>query len=356
MEKKVLKEIVQEVNKFKLIDIICSVYYFYLAIGDYSNMISTVELEYMINTIYETKSEANRCPSYEEINSVIELTHLILSQSFDEMEKSKDDIIFTQAKEDFLYVKEDTEYSSMVFEYLNLFHPVEYFFKKYYKFKIEDFLRFTNFIQIEYVTRMRLINQILEISHKNITREILIKYLLNCSCNILNFNEATLATNQEELIAFRKILQNFSVDKEECIKNNIENCPIFREGDTYIFSSIVTLLNKGKHIFEKDIRKDKMLRDFYADKKGEYLEILTKDVIKEIIKDAEIFPNIKYRENKHDRECDLLVIYDQIILIIEIKGRTFKEVSKRGSKQYLEQDLNDNIYKAYKQATRYRVF
>lgn len=53
-----------------------------------------------------------------------------------------------------------------------------------------------------------------------------------------------------------------------------------------------------------------------------------------------------------DRECDLLVIYDQVILIIEIKSRAFKEVSKEGAEKYLKQDLNDNIYKAYNQATR----
>lgn len=350
MEENRIRMIIEQVDKFKLIDILSSVFYYFRVIGEYEEMITPVELEYMINFIYKTESKGKRIPTTDEIMVVLELVGRMLLEK--EKEEREEDIIFTQAKADFLYVKEDTEYEAMVFEYLNLFNPVEHFFKTCYSFKIEDFLHFTAFIQIEYVNRMRLLDKVLKKSNEKVTKEILIDYLINCNCNILNFNAKTLGKSQEDRIAFSHILNKFSTEEEQCMEHRVERYPILKKENTYILSSIVSLLNKAKYIFEKEIYKDKILRNVYADKKGEYLEILTQNVIGEILKGAEIFPNIQYRENKMDRECDLLVMYDQIILIIEIKGRALKEVSKKGNKQYLEQDLEDNIYKAYKQATR----
>ena len=355
MEEEKIKRIIEDVDKFKLIDILSSIYYYYVVIGEYERMLSTAELEYIMHIIYKTKSIPKREVTVEDILSILEFIELKWAQKemiHIENIKPDEDFIFTQARDDFLYVKEDTEYNAMVSEYLNLFHPIEYFFKTNYVFRIENFLNFTSYIQIEYTNRMRVIDKYLRKTNKDVPIEKLIQYLLTCNTSILNFNEKTLARNEEELKSFIHILQKFSADKEKCQNIKFIDYPIYKQGDTYIFVSIVTLLNRAKGIFEKDIHKDKYLESIYGYKKGEYLEILTENVMREILKDAVIFPNIKYRENKQDRECDLLVIYDQIILIIEIKGRAFKDISKEGVKSYLEQDLNDNIYKAYKQATR----
>ncbi len=355
MKEKDIKKIIEDVDKFKLIDILSCIYYYYVVIGEYERMLSTAELEYMMHLIYKTKNVPKRELTVEDVLSLLEFINLKLSQQerIDiENIKPDEDFIFTQARDDFLYVKEDTEYNAMVLEYLNLFHPIEYFFKTNYAFRIENFLNFTSYIQIEYTNRMRVIDNYLRRTNKDVPIEKLIEYLLTCNTSILNFNEKTLARNEEELKAIVHILQKFSTDKEKCRNIKFIDYPIYKHGNTYIFISIVTLLNRAKGIFERDIQKDKYLEGIYGYKKGEYLEILTENIMREILKDAVLFPNIKYRENKQDRECDLLVIYDQVILIVEIKGRAFKEISKEGVKSYLEQDLNDNIYKAYKQATR----
>ena len=353
--KEKIEKIIEDVDKFKLIDILSCIYYYYVVIGEYERMLSTAELEYMMQIIYKTKNVPKRELTVEDVLSLLEFINLKLSQKerIDiENIKPDEDFIFTQARDDFLYVKEDTEYNAMVLEYLNLFHPIEYFFKTNYAFRIENFLNFTSYIQIEYTNRMRVIDNYLRRTNKDVPIEKLIEYLLTCNTSILNFNEKTLARNEEELKAIVHILQKFSTDKEKCRNIKFIDYPIYKHGNTYIFISIVTLLNRAKGIFERDIHKDKYLEGIYGYKKGEYLEILTENIMREILKDAVLFPNIKYRENKQDRECDLLVIYDQVILIVEIKGRAFKEISKEGVKSYLEQDLNDNIYKAYKQATR----
>ena len=196
---------------------------------------------------------------------------------------------------------------------------------------------------------MHELKKVLVNQYKEITPDILVKYLTKLDFCLLNFNEETFV-EIEDKNALKNVLQKFTTKEDE--EKIFEDYPIYKINDTYICTSIITLLYRAKCIFEKDIRKDKKLSNEYASKKGKYLEIFTEKVIRKILKDAGIFYNIEYRENKQDRECDLLVIYDQIILIIEIKGRAFKDVSKKGAKQYLQQDLNDNIYKAYEQATR----
>lgn len=350
--KELIEKIISELDKFKLIDVISSVFYYYRITGSYDNMLSPAELEYIIDIIYKTKSLYSRQPTRDDVMNIILLANNIVVEKGDMDLKEGENIISSQARADFILSKEDTEYRSIGFEYLNLFNVMEYFFKTYYSFKIEDFLRFTTRIQIQYANRMLLLQKVLEKSNKSIEREVLIDYLLNCNCPILTFNENTLANSQEEVIAIKSVLEKFSVNEELCNQKDFESYPIFKKGNTYILSSLITLLYKAKHIFERDIYKNKILASMYAKKKGEYLEILTQDVISEILKDAKIFPNVQYRENKMNRECDLLVIYDKVILIIEIKGRAFKEISKEGAKTYLDQDLNDNIYKAYNQATR----
>ena len=196
---------------------------------------------------------------------------------------------------------------------------------------------------------MHELKKVLANQYKEITPDILVRYLAELDFGMLNFNEETFV-EIEDKNALKNVLKKFTKKEDE--EKIFEDYPMYKINDTYICTSIITLLYRAKCIFEKDIRKDKKLSNEYASKKGKYLEIFTEKVIRKILKDAGIFYNIEYRENKQDRECDLLVIYDQIILIIEIKGRAFKEVSKKGAKQYLQQDLNDNIYKAYEQATR----
>ena len=44
MEEEKIKRIIEDVDKFKLIDILSSIYYYYVVIGEYERMLSTAEL------------------------------------------------------------------------------------------------------------------------------------------------------------------------------------------------------------------------------------------------------------------------------------------------------------------------
>ncbi len=348
-----IRQIIKQVNKAKLIDTVSSIFYYFRINGEYNKMMLPVELEYIMNIIYNTRSYESRKPTLEEILEILYLAKKIIlglsKETSSNQVKSKKDVIYNHANETFLYVKEDTEYEVLVLDYLNLFDPMSGFFVENYEFKIKDFLHFTKCIQVEYSVRMQELKKVLNSKYKEISQEILVENLLELDFCMLNFNEETFVEIKDKN-ALKNVLKKFATNEDE--EKRFEDNPIYKINDTYILTSIVTLMYRAKSIFEMDIHKDKRLSNEYASKKGKYLEIFTENVIRRILKDAEIFYNIEYRENKQDRECDLLVIYDQIILIIEIKGRAFKDISKKGSKKYLQQDLNDNIYKAYEQATR----
>lgn len=348
-----IRQIIKQVNKAKLIDTISSIFYYFRINGEYNKMMLPVELEYIMNIIYNTRSYESRKPTLEEILEILYLAKKIIlglsKETSSNQVKSKKDVIYNHANETFLYVKEDTEYEVLVLDYLNLFDPMSGFFVENYEFKIKDFLHFTKCIQVEYAVRMQELKKVLNSKYKEISQEILVENLLELDFCILNFNEETFVEIKDKN-ALKNVLKKFATNEDE--EKRFEDNPIYKINDTYILTSIVTLMYRAKSIFEREIHKDKRLSNEYARNKGKYLEIFTENVIRKILKDAGIFYNIEYRENKQDRECDLLVIYDQIILIIEIKGRAFKDVSKMGARQYLKQDLNDNIYKAYEQATR----
>lgn len=127
-----IKQIIQEVNKAKLIDTISSIFYYFRVNGEYNKMMLPVELEYIMNIIYNTKSYESRKPTLEEILEILYLAQKIILELRNETSsnqvKSKKDVIYNHANETFLYVKEDTEYEVLVLDYLNLFDPMKRIF------------------------------------------------------------------------------------------------------------------------------------------------------------------------------------------------------------------------------------
>lgn len=127
-----MKQIIQEVNKVKLIDTISTVFYYFRANGDYENMMLPAELEYMMTTIYNTRSYKDRKPTTEEILEILDLARIMIFEMSNKIisnkAESRKDAIYNYASESFLYEREDTEYEVLVLDYLNLFEPVKRIF------------------------------------------------------------------------------------------------------------------------------------------------------------------------------------------------------------------------------------
>lgn len=127
-----MKQIIQEVNKVKLIDTISTVFYYFRANGDYENMMLPAELEYMMTTIYNTRSYKDRKPTTEEILEILDLARIMIFEMSNKIisnkAESRKDAIYNYASESFLYEREDTEYEVLVLDYLNLFEPMKRIF------------------------------------------------------------------------------------------------------------------------------------------------------------------------------------------------------------------------------------
>ena len=127
-----MKQIIQEVNKVKLIDTISTVFYYFRANGDYENMMLPAELEYMMTTIYNTRSYKDRKPTIEEILEILDLARIMIFEMSNKIisnkAESRKDAIYNYASESFLYEREDTEYEVLVLDYLNLFEPMKRIF------------------------------------------------------------------------------------------------------------------------------------------------------------------------------------------------------------------------------------
>lgn len=127
-----MKQIIQEVNKVKLIDTISTVFYYFRANGDYENMMLPAELEYIMTTIYNTRSYKDRKPTTEEILEILDLARIMIFEMSNKIisnkAESRKDAIYNYASESFLYEREDTEYEVLVLDYLNLFEPMKRIF------------------------------------------------------------------------------------------------------------------------------------------------------------------------------------------------------------------------------------
>ena len=127
-----MKQIIQEVNKVKLIDTISTVFYYFRANGDYENMMLPAELEYMMTTIYNTRSYKDRKPTTEEILEILDLARIMIFEMSNKIisnkAESRKDAIYNYASESFLYERDDTEYEVLVLDYLNLFKPMKRIF------------------------------------------------------------------------------------------------------------------------------------------------------------------------------------------------------------------------------------
>ena len=127
-----IKQIIQEVNRVKLIDTISTVFYYFRANGDYENMMLPAELEYIMTTIYNTRSYKDRKPTAEEILEILDLARIMIFEMSNKIvqnkAESRKDVIYNYASESFLYEREDTEYEVLALDYLNLFEPMKRIF------------------------------------------------------------------------------------------------------------------------------------------------------------------------------------------------------------------------------------
>ena len=155
----------------------------------------------------------------------------------------------------------------------------------------------------------------------------------------------------------RKVFNYFSQDIEETVNtkktyilNDIPfiDKPIVKLGNSYIMPSIYTILRNSQYLFEKDILNSDFSRQ-YAYTKGKYLENEIAKIFRNCMKNSEILQSAKYTYKGKERETDVIVVYDNNVILVEAKSCALKEVSKRGNIEKLKEDYEQNIIEAFEQ-------
>ena len=139
----------------------------------------------------------------------------------------------------------------------------------------------------------------------------------------------------------------------------IKEKPIIKHQEKYYCFFYPILGRNIRHILEKMIKeKDENYYSEYYLKRGrdEYLENKSTKYFQDIIPQANIYQNLKYRIDNEEFETDIIVEFDRNLLIIEAKANALKLSSRRGSLVALKTDTKKTMKKAYEQALRTRKY
>ena len=351
-----LKEIIKHVDKFKLVDVVTVYLYFYGSLERSKYILSTAEMELLLEYIYHVENVESRKPTVEEILEILELVKDILNDKENKLYENKNNnSCFCYAVRDFYYVKDDKKQEEILDEYIKLFGKFNQYFLENYKFTINDFIQCVQNILQEYNNRINLISRVLSYRDEKGSPEELLNLIINNYSLIMHFSNTSFSQDLNQIINFNHFLEKFSYDLEKEPKDP-KKFPIVKKGESYIMPSINTMMNQARIVFEEEISKDKKESASYRKNKGDYLEEEVLKVLKQMMRNADIFSSVKYSENKRGGETDILVMYDHNIIIVEIKNRKWKEKSKEGNQKFLEQDLSANILEAYDQASRTEAY
>lgn len=171
---------------------------------------------------------------------------------------------------------------------------------------------------------------------------------------------------REEMIsdslAFSRYIEFFSCKLGSCNAlynspmddNIIFRRPIINTGDNSYFVPIPDLLFRLHILFDSLLKNEgdgSKIRQRYKKLKSDYLEKKTAEYLERIFPKRCMFRNLKYpnSESGSPKEIDILVQYDNKILVIECKSGTLAKSSRRGAKLSLVDDLKRLIEEANEQ-------
>lgn len=139
-------------------------------------------------------------------------------------------------------------------------------------------------------------------------------------------------------------------------ETNIYKKPFLKfKGEYYILNPLIFLRNI-KNSIENILREDNKIWNKYVKKRGEYLEIQSIKYLSDILPWSESYHWLKYELNNTIYETDWILIYDNILFILEAKAWILRERSKRWYSIWLNDDINKIISDAYYQAVRTREY
>jgi len=132
---------------------------------------------------------------------------------------------------------------------------------------------------------------------------------------------------------------------------------IQKDGKLYCPNTILLMRNRA-HILEGLIKEidPKYYETKYVEARGKTIEKLALGHLARLLPGAQIFPNVYYNTTSNGLvqrfESDGLILFDDVLLIVEMKAGPFSDAAMRGAEKTLKSDLSHLVGEPYTQATR----
>lgn len=133
----------------------------------------------------------------------------------------------------------------------------------------------------------------------------------------------------------------------------LKSKPLIKHDGRYLLPSFPLLIWAVEDAIEAAINKKQKMVDKYKDIKHDFLLDQGLDFFKTLLPTATIYqPNLFYFVNNDRCETDGLIIYDQVLFIIEAKGHRITPRAKKGFIDRTEKHLEEIVQESYGQGIR----
>lgn len=132
----------------------------------------------------------------------------------------------------------------------------------------------------------------------------------------------------------------------------LKSKPIIKHKDKYIIPSIPLLIWVVEETFENEFRKNLKLYGKYISTKHDFLLNQGVEYFQKLLPTSEIETNLFYEIDGNRYETDGIILYNNILIIIEAKANKLSNKAKAGHNLKTKDHLNDIIKDSYNQALR----
>lgn len=155
-----------------------------------------------------------------------------------------------------------------------------------------------------------------------------------------------------------KDLIGMTREKRECMTHRREvrrNPLYFLSGDRILSVELSTVYEALFLGFESAIKSDSRKRNEYDRHMSNWMEKEVATYLCRVFPQENVFINVTYPDPNNvggETELDVAVIWGPFLLLVEIKGKQFRDSAKWGKSSHLFSDLKENVQEAFAQAQR----
>ncbi len=355
------KEIDNFILEYDPIETLFYISQYYYTSQDSNKIEEKIELpivNFLFNMYLKQKDLKNKKPSQNDIKQLKD-TLINYCRAFQHLIRYKNNNNSWLPKDNFLYLSQEQYILSLTQPEIYL-HQLEERFKSLFLNINEDFCKEFGFSPLSAYLFAETIGHIYSKKIKTSSTNFLFT-----KDDIENFLNADLPEKRRYI--FRKelnaYLKSFSIKVGEG-NSNYDSLldediswqkPIIKTRNRYLGINILQaeygIINQLECLIKNNKENNTTLWKKYNNAKSKYAEDLAYKSFQKIFKNR-VYKNLKYQYKGKDCELDILIEYDNKIILAEVKSGSLRYKAKAGHKKELETGLERVLGKAYEQAKR----